>query len=51
MDHYESPWYNIFWNYHQCHNKTTFDDENAAIVHLNGNNTNFGDYKVMMDVG
>ena len=51
MDHNLSPWYNIFWKYHQCHNKTSFDNDNAAIVHLNGNNTNFGDYQVTMELG
>lgn len=51
MDHNQEIWSDIFWKYHQCHNKTTFDNENAAIVHLNGNNTNFGDYQVTVELG
>ena len=51
LDYAQSPWLDSFYNYHQCHNKTSFENDNAAIVHLNGNSTNFGDYKIMMELG
>ena len=46
QDYNQDPWKSIFWSYHQCHNKTTFDPDNTKIVHLNGGSTNFADYLI-----
>ena len=39
----------VYPYYRNCHNKSSLDADNTFLVHLNGNVSNFGDYKIQFE--